>query len=96
MNIVGSSIAYFNNPKRNSLIIGRKDKTNSLKINIIIDNTAKARENDDPDFLNSKSNPRRGDKRGKKLYDKKNNDKNEKIQIAKLNKYYKKKEKLKF
>ena len=96
MSTADSLIARFNNFKKNSFIIGRKNKISNLKINIIIDNTVKARKDDDFNFLNSKNNLRRGDKRGKKFYDKKNNNKSEKIQIAKLNKYHEEKKKLKF
>ena len=94
MNIVGSLTAHSNNPKGNSPTTGRKDKINSLKINIIMDNTVKIRKNDDFNFLDSEDNPRRGDKRGRRLYDKKNNNKNKKIRVAKLNKYHEEREKL--
>ena len=96
MNIVGSLTARSNNPKGNLFIIGKKNKTSSLEINIIINNTTKAKKNDDPDSSDSKGNLRRGDKRGEKFYDKKNNDENGKVQIAKLNKYHEEREKLKF
>ena len=59
-----------------------------------MNNTAKAREDDDPNSLNSEGNPKRGDKREKRFYNKENDDENEKIRIAKLDKYYKKREKL--
>ena len=95
MNIAGFLTACFNNPKRNSLITGRKDKTNNLKIDVIMNNTAKVRKDDDFNFSDNEGNLRRGDKGGEKLYDKENNNKNEKVRVAKLDKYHGKKEKLK-
>ena len=95
MNIADSLIAHFNNSKRNPPTTGRKDKTSSLKTDIIMDNTVKAKKNDDSDSSDSKGNPRRGDKRGGRSYNKKNNNKNKKIQIAKSNKYYRERKKLK-
>ena len=61
-----------------------------------MNNTVKARENDNFNFLDNKNNPRRENKREKKPYNKKNNNKNEKVRIAKPNKYYKKKKILNF
>ena len=61
-----------------------------------MDNTVKVRKNDNPNSLNNKGNPRRGDKRGKRFYNKKNNNKNKKVRVAKLDKYYEKKKKFKF
>ena len=91
MSIVSSFIARFNNFKGNSPNLGKKNKINNLKINIIMNNIVKIREDDNPDFLNNKSDFRRENKREKKLYNKKNNNKNKKIRIAKPDKYYKKK-----
>ena len=62
---------------------------------IIINNIVKIRKNDNPNFLNNKNDLKRGNKREKRFYNKKNNNKNKKIQIAKLNKYYKKRKKFK-
>ena len=54
-----------------------------------MNNVIKIRENNNPDFLNGESDPKRENKRRGKPYNKKNNNKNKKIRIAKLNKYYK-------
>ena len=94
MSIAGSLTARSNNSKGNPPTTGRKDKTSSLKTDIIMNNTAKARENDDPNSSDSKSNPKRGDKREGRLYDKENDNKNKKIQVAKPNKYHREREKL--
>ena len=94
MNIIGSLIARFNNFKRNPPTLDRKDKISSLKTNIIMNNTAKARKDDNFNSLNNKSNPKCEDKREGRFYNKNNNNKNGKIRVAKLNKYYKKKKKL--
>ena len=95
MSTAGFFIAYFNNSKKNPLNLGKNNKINNLKINIIINNTAKAKKDDNPNFLNNKNNPKRENKRGGKFYNKKNNNKNKKIRVAKPNKYYKKREKFK-
>ena len=60
-----------------------------------MNNTAKIKKDDDFNFSNNKDNPKRGNKREKKPYNKKNDDENEKIQIFKLDKYYKKRKKFK-
>ena len=60
-----------------------------------MDNTAKARGDDDPDSLDSEGNPRRGDKRGGRPYDKKDDDESGKIRIVKPDKYHEEREKLK-
>ena len=60
-----------------------------------MDNTAKAREDDDFDSSNSEGNPRRGNKRGGRFYDKENNNKSGKIRIAKLDKYHGERKKFK-
>ena len=96
MSTAGSLTARFNNSKGNSPIIGRKDKISSLKINVIINNTAKAREDNDFNFLNSEGNLRRGNKRGKRLYDKENDDRSGKVRVIKPDKYYGKREKFEF
>ena len=75
--------------------LNKKDKINSLKINIIINNIVKVKGNNNPDFLNSKDDFRRGNKRKKRFYDRENNNKNGKIQIAKPDKYYEERKKLK-
>ena len=62
-----------------------------MKINIIINNTVKAKKDNNPDFVNNKNDFKRENKRGKRFYNRKNNNKNKKIRVAKLNKYYKKK-----
>ena len=56
-----------------------------------MDNTAKVRENDNFNFSNDENDFRRGNKRKRKLYNKKDDNKNGKIRVVKLNKYYKKK-----
>ena len=71
MNTADFLIARFNNFKGNLFISGKKNKVNSLKINIIINNTAKAREDDNFNFLNNKNNFKRRNKRGKRFYNKK-------------------------
>ena len=57
MNTADSLIIYFNNSKKNPLILGRKNKTSNLKIDIIINNTTKAKKNNNPDFSNNKITP---------------------------------------
>ena len=94
MSTADSLIVCSNNPKKNSPIIGRKDKTNNLKINVIINNIAKAKEDDNPNSLDNKGNPKRRDKREERFYDKKNDNGSGKIQIVKPNKYHKEREKL--
>ena len=96
MSIVGFFTARFSNSKGNPFNLGKKDKINSLKINIIMNNIVKAKRDDNLNFLNNKGDPKYGNKRGRKPYNKKNNNKNRKIQISKLNKYYKKKRSLNF
>ena len=58
-----------------------------------MDNTTKAREDNNPNFLDNEGNPKRGNKRGERPYDKKNDNKNKKVRIAKLNKYHGKRKK---
>ena len=79
MNTAGSSTARFSNFKRNLFNLGKKDKISNLKIDIIMDNTAKIKEDDDSDFLDNEDNFRRGNKRGGRFYNKKNNKKNKKV-----------------
>ena len=71
--------------------MNKKNKINSLKTDIIIDDTVKIKKNNNLDFLNNKNDFRRGNKRKKKPYNKENNNRNKKIRIVKLNRYYKKK-----
>ena len=59
-----------------------------------MNNTAKARKDDDPNFSDNEGNFKRRDKRGERPYDKENDDKSEKIRVAKLDKYHRKREKL--
>ena len=59
MSIINSLTAHFNNSKRNPFTSDKKNKTSNLKIDIIINNTAKIRENDDFNSLNNKNNPKR-------------------------------------
>ena len=68
MNIANSSTARFNNSKGNSPNSNKKNKKNNLKIDVIIDNIIKARKDNNPDFSNNKSNPRRENKRGGRFY----------------------------
>ena len=93
MNIINFFTARFSNSKGNPPNLSKKNKISSLETNIIINNTAKIKENDDFNFLNNKGDLRYGNKRGERFYNKKNNNKNKKIQIAKLDKYYKKRKK---
>ena len=79
MNIAGSLTAHFNNFKGNPSNLGKRDKTNNLKIDIIIDNTVKAKEDNDFNFLNNKNDLKRGNKRRGRSYNKENNNKNKKI-----------------
>ena len=60
-----------------------------------MNNTIKARGNNNLNSLNNKGNPRRGDKRGKRPYNKKNNNRSEKVRVAKPDKYHGKKKKFK-
>ena len=94
MNIISSLTARFNNSKENLFTTSRKNKTSSLKTDIIINNIIKVRGDDDLDSLNSKNNPRRGNKRKGKPYNKEDNNNNGKVQVAKPDKYHKKREKL--
>ena len=96
MNIIGSFIARFNNSKGNLFNLNKKNKTNNLEIDIIIHNIIKIRKDDDLDFLDNKNDFKRENKREGRFYNRKNNNKNKKIQITKLNKYYEKKKKFKF
>ena len=96
MNTANSFIIRLNNSKGNPPHLSKKDKINNLKTNIIINNTAKTRENNNLNFLNNKNNPRRGNKHRERFYNKKNNNINKKVRIAKLDKYYKEKKKFKF
>ena len=91
MNTINFLIAHFNNFKKNPFILSKKNKINNLKIDVIINNIVKAKENDDFDFLDGESNPKRGTKRSRKFYNKKDDNKNGKIRVTKLNKYYEKK-----
>ena len=75
MNTANFSIARFNNIKENLLNLGKKNKTNYLKINIIMDNIAKIRKNNNLNFSNNKDNPKRENKRGKRFYKNNNNNK---------------------
>ena len=93
MNIIGFFIALLNNSKKNSFNLNKKDKISNLKINIIMDNTVKIRKNNNSNFLNNKNNLKHENKREKRFYDKEDDNGSEKIQVAKLNKYYEKKEK---
>ena len=94
MSTAGSSTARSNNSKGNPPTTGRKDKTSSLKTDVIMDNTAKARGDDDPDSSDSEGNPRRGDKRGGRPYDKEDDDGSGKVRVAKPDKYHGEREKL--
>ena len=78
MNTVGFFIARFNNFKRNSPNLSKKNKINNLKINIIINNIVKTRRDNNSNFLNNKGDLKRGNKRGEKSYNKNNNNKNKK------------------
>ena len=78
MNTAGFFTARSNNFKRNLFNLSKKNKTNNLKTNIIINNTAKIKRNNDLNFLNNKNNLRRGNKREGKSYNKNNNNKNKK------------------
>ena len=60
-----------------------------------MNNTIKVKGDNDFNFLNNKNDLKRGNKRERRFYNKKNNNKNKKIQIAKSNKYYKEREKFK-
>ena len=71
MSIIGFDTAYLNNSKGNLFNLGKKDKINNLKINIIINNIAKIRGDNNSDFLNNEDNLQRGNKRGGKPYNKK-------------------------
>ena len=51
--------------------LSKKNKINNLKINVIINNTAKTKGNDDPNFLNNKDNLKRGNKLKKRFNNKK-------------------------
>ena len=96
MSIVSSLIARTNNSKESPLNLNKKDKISNLKIDIIIDNTAKIRGDNDPDFSNNKSDFGRENRYREKPYNKENNNRSKKIQVTKLNKYYKKRKKSKF
>ena len=61
-----------------------------------MNNIVKIKRNDNPDFLNGENDLKCGNKREKKPYNRENNNKNKKIRIVKLNKYYKKKKNLNF
>ena len=95
MNTVNFFIARFNNFKGNPPHLGKKDKISNLKIDVIINNIAKTRRNDDFNFLDSKGDLKRGNKRGRRFYNRKDNNKSKKIRVAKLNKYHGEREKLK-
>ena len=62
MNIIGFFTARFNNSKKNLFNLGKKNKINNLKTDIILNNIVKARGDNNPDFLNNKNNLRRGNK----------------------------------
>ena len=61
-----------------------------------MNNTIKVRENDNLNFLDGEDDFKRGNKRGWKLYDKENDNKNKKIRIVKLDKYYGERKKFEF
>ena len=96
MNIINSSTARLSNFKRNLFNLNKKDKINNLKTDVIMNNTVKVRRNNNFNFLNNKGDLKCENKRGKKFYNKENDNKNRKIWIANLDKYYKKKKKLNF
>ena len=96
MNIISFFTARPNNSKGNSFNLSKKNKINNWKTDIIINNIAKTKKNNNSNFLDGKGDPKRENKRERKLYNKKNNNKNRKIQIAKLNKYHEKRKKFKF
>ena len=50
MNTVSFFTAYFSNVKRNPPNLNKKDKISNLKIDIIINNTVKIREDNNPIF----------------------------------------------
>ena len=79
MSTAGSSTARFNNFKRNPFITNKKNKTSNLETDVIMDNTAKVKKNDDSNSLDNEGNPKRGNKRGRRLYDKEDDNKNGKI-----------------
>ena len=60
-----------------------------------MNNTVKIKENDNFNFLNNKSDFKRENKRERRFYNREDNNKNKKIQIAKSNKYYEKRKKFK-
>ena len=79
MSTAGSLTARFNNSKGNPFTTNKKNKTSNLETDVIMDNTVKVRENDDSDFLDNEGNPKRGDKRGGRPYDKEDDNKNGKV-----------------
>ena len=71
MSITCFFIIRLNNFKGNLFNLGKKDKINNLKTDIIMNNIVKIKKNDDFNFLNNKCDPRRGNKRKRKFYNKK-------------------------
>ena len=71
MSTAGFLIIYFSNFKKNSFNLGKRDKINNLKTNIIINNTVKIRRDDNLNFLNNKNDFKRGNKRRKRFIIKK-------------------------
>ena len=71
MNIADFFIIYFNNFKGNPFNLNKKDKINNLKTDIIMDNIAKIKKNNNLDFLNSESDPKHGNKHKRRFYNKK-------------------------
>ena len=79
MNIISFFTAYFSNFKGNLSNLGKKNRINNLKINIIINNIIKIKGDDNLDFLNNKGDFKRGNKRKKRFYDREDNNKNKKV-----------------
>ena len=71
MNIINSFTVRFSNFKGNLFNLDKRNKINSLKINIIINNTAKTKKDDNPDFSDDKDDFKYENKRKKRLYNKK-------------------------
>ena len=57
--------------KGNPSNLNKKNKINNLKTNIIINNIVKVRGDDNFDSLNNKNDPKRGNKRRGRFYNKK-------------------------
>ena len=79
MNIIDSFTARFNNSKGNPVNLDKKNKTSNLKTDVIMNNIIKIKGDNDFDFLNSKNNPKRENKREKRLYNRKNDNGSKKI-----------------